>query len=203
MRWKSSQKWSCRILLWTVRGAQSGALYLHEILPWLVADLKQYNGKNDAPIFLAVRGFVFDVTEGRDFYGPGGAYEVLAGRDASLGLAVMDTDESKWPKKASMDELTGMETDTLNDWLQRFEDKYPLVGFLPEGFDGRSLEEMTAAAQAQAEAEFQAEEAALTAAGSDSEEGGDAQLRNRGDDGRTYADAAAAAVVDSDKDKAE
>ena len=123
-----------------------------------VAELSQSNGLNGAPILLAVRGFVFDVTAGKDFYGPGGAYEVLAGRDASLGLAAMETDESKWPSKGTFDELTAMEADTLNDWLQRFEDKYPLMGFLPAGFDGRSLEEMTAAAQAEAEAEMQAEE---------------------------------------------
>jgi len=178
---------------------------LHSCEP--VAELKQYNGQNDAPIFVAVRGFVFDVTAGRDFYGPGSSYEVLAGRDASLGLASMETDEAKWPKKATMDELTGMETDTLNDWLQRFEDKYPLVGFLPEGFDGRTLQEMTEAAHAQAHAELQEEEAAaLAAAGSDSGSEEDTDLRKRGTGGRTYADAAAAAVdatAEDDKDKAE
>ncbi len=148
---------------------------------------------------------MFDVTAGRDFYGPGGAYEVLAGRDASLGLAAMETDPSKWPSKSTYEELTGMESDTLNDWLQRFEDKYTLVGFLPEGFDGRSLAEMTEAAEAEAQAEAEAEAAALTAA-ADSDEGESDSLRQRGADGRSYADAAAAAVEgvgEGDKDKAE
>jgi len=32
--------------------------------------LIEFNGENDKPVFLAVRGRVFDVTPGRNFYGP-------------------------------------------------------------------------------------------------------------------------------------
>lgn len=34
--------------------------------------LIEFNGENDKPVFLAVRGRVFDVTPGRNFYGPVG-----------------------------------------------------------------------------------------------------------------------------------
>lgn len=43
-----------------------------------------YNGTDpDQPIYLAINGTVFDVTAGRHTYGPGGSYEVFAGRDAT------------------------------------------------------------------------------------------------------------------------
>lgn len=35
------------------------------------------------PIYLAVNGTIFDVSAGRDYYGPGGSYHGLAGHDAT------------------------------------------------------------------------------------------------------------------------
>lgn len=51
-------------------------------------DLSIYNGeKADEPILLAMDGYVYDVTAGRDdFYGPGQPYHNLAGKDASIPL---------------------------------------------------------------------------------------------------------------------
>jgi len=43
-----------------------------------------YNGTDpQKPVYLAVNGTIFDVTEGRRTYGPGGSYEVFGGRDAT------------------------------------------------------------------------------------------------------------------------
>ncbi|KAL6252719.1 hypothetical protein RBB50_000438 [Rhinocladiella similis] len=55
-----------------------GPLYLHP------DELVLYNGTDPKkPIYLAINGTIFDVTEGRRTYGPGGSYEVFAGRDAT------------------------------------------------------------------------------------------------------------------------
>ncbi|EXJ94917.1 hypothetical protein A1O1_00035 [Capronia coronata CBS 617.96] len=46
--------------------------------------LALYNGTDPKkPIYLAINGTIFDVSAGRHTYGPGGSYEVFAGRDAS------------------------------------------------------------------------------------------------------------------------
>jgi predicted heme/steroid binding protein len=46
--------------------------------------LALYNGTDPTkPIYLAINGTIFDVSAGRHTYGPGGSYEVFAGRDAS------------------------------------------------------------------------------------------------------------------------
>lgn len=45
--------------------------------------LQRFNGESSGPIYLAIKGDVYDVTPGRNHYGKGGAYHFFAGRDAS------------------------------------------------------------------------------------------------------------------------
>eukprot|EP00842_Homolaphlyctis_polyrhiza_P003451 jgi/Hompol1/4106/HPOL_001727-RA len=49
-----------------------------------VSELAQYDGSDPSkPIYIALEGIVYDVTEGRNYYGPGGGYEFFAGKDAT------------------------------------------------------------------------------------------------------------------------
>ncbi|KAI9050781.1 hypothetical protein LZ554_004900 [Drepanopeziza brunnea f. sp. 'monogermtubi'] len=97
--------------------------------------LLPYNGLKNMPVYLAVRGKVFDVTPGRNFYGPGGPYANFAGRDASRGLACGSFDEDMLTKdlEGPLDDLTGLgddEMEALRGWEERFEEKYLVVGRL-------------------------------------------------------------------------
>ncbi|MCJ1282538.1 hypothetical protein MMC26_001861 [Xylographa opegraphella] len=98
-------------------------------------ELKPFNGENNMPVYLAVRGRVFDVTPGRNFYGPGGPYENFAGRDASRGLASGSFDEDMLTKnlEGPLDKLEGLgpeELEALRGWEERFSEKYLVVGKL-------------------------------------------------------------------------
>ena len=98
-------------------------------------ELKPFNGEKNMPVYLAVRGRVFDVTSGRNFYGPGGPYENFAGRDASRGLASGSFDEDMLTKnlEGPLDNLEGLgpeELDALKGWEERFSEKYLVVGKL-------------------------------------------------------------------------
>ncbi|SMQ47286.1 unnamed protein product [Zymoseptoria tritici ST99CH_1A5] len=97
--------------------------------------LLPYNGLKDMPVYLAVRGKIFDVTPGRNFYGPGGPYANFAGRDASRGLACgsfdaeMLTEDLDGPLD-KLEDLGGEEMEALQGWEERFNEKYLVVGKL-------------------------------------------------------------------------
>jgi membrane-associated progesterone receptor component len=78
------------------------------------------------PILVAVKGNIYDVTEARNFYGPGGAYHVYAGREAARALGKMSLDESECT--GELDDLTEKEKTTLEQWESKFSKKYKVVG---------------------------------------------------------------------------
>lgn len=44
-------------------------------------ELAKYKGEDGGDIYLALMGKVFDVTRGRDYYGPGGGYAFFSGKE--------------------------------------------------------------------------------------------------------------------------
>ena len=91
-----------------------------------VAELRAYDGSEDGkPIYVAVKGIVYDVTSGKSFYGLGGAYSLFAGRDASRALGKMSKNEED--VSGNLDGLTEKELGVLDDWEKKFQDKYPVV----------------------------------------------------------------------------
>jgi len=99
--------------------------------------LKPFDGQNGGPILFAIRGKVYDVTAGRNFYGPDGPYGNFAGRDASRGLAKQSFDEDMLAPIDGpidpLDDLTPSDWDNLRDWEMHFKGKYIMCGdFGPE-----------------------------------------------------------------------
>ncbi|KAL2214463.1 cytochrome b5 [Sarocladium strictum] len=97
--------------------------------------LLPYTGEDGKPVFFAVRGRVFDVSRGRNFYGPGGPYSNFAGRDATRGLACGSFDEDMLTKDLdgpldTLSDLGEAEMESLKGWEERFEEKYDIVGRL-------------------------------------------------------------------------
>lgn len=86
-------------------------------------------------MYLAVRGKVYDVTSGRNFYGPGGPYENFAGRDATRGLACQSFDEEMLTKNLDgpLDDCKDLEPEQLENlqgWIERFDEKVSRVCLL-------------------------------------------------------------------------
>lgn len=97
--------------------------------------LLENNGTNGRPIYLAIRGRVFDVSRKPHFYGPGGPYENFAGRDATRGLAKGSFDREMLTEDldAPLDNLEGLgaeDMETLSGWEESFSGNYPVIGKL-------------------------------------------------------------------------
>ncbi|XP_060040111.1 neudesin [Erinaceus europaeus] len=92
-------------------------------------ELARYAGvEEDQPIYMAVKGVVFDVTSGKEFYGPGAPYNTLTGKDSTRGVAKMSLDPSDLTHDTTG--LTAEELATLEDVFSRvYKAKYPIVGY--------------------------------------------------------------------------
>ncbi|KGN63002.1 probable steroid-binding protein 3 [Cucumis sativus] len=89
--------------------------------------LSVYNGTDPTkPIYVALKGQIYNVTSGRSFYGSGGPYAMFAGKDASRALAKMTKNEEDIT--SSLEGLSEKEIGVLNDWENKFQAKYPIVG---------------------------------------------------------------------------
>ncbi|KAG6391955.1 hypothetical protein SASPL_149719 [Salvia splendens] len=90
-------------------------------------ELKKYDGSDSSkPLLMAIKGQIYDVSQSRMFYGPGGPYALFAGKDASRALAKMS-----FEAKDLNGDLTGLgsyELEALQDWEYKFMSKYVKVG---------------------------------------------------------------------------
>lgn len=91
-------------------------------------ELAKYDGTDPSkPLYVSIRGVIFDVTPGKHFYGPEGAYP-FAGHECSRALAKFSVEHADLN-----DDLSGLslaELDALNDWFGQFHGKYRVVGKL-------------------------------------------------------------------------
>lgn len=95
--------------------------------PYTLAELSAYDGQDpNKPVYVAIKGTVFDVTPKRDVYGPGGSYSIFAGKDGSKGLGLSSLKpEDAVPDWSSLEEK---ERGVLNDWHAFFSKRYNVVG---------------------------------------------------------------------------
>lgn len=65
------------------------ATYVNDLPSYTAAQLKFFDGSvAEKPILLALDGFVYDITPGKEFYQIGGTYHFLAGKDSSNELHI-------------------------------------------------------------------------------------------------------------------
>lgn len=114
------------------------------------AELAQFKGNKEETgnesIYVSLRGTIFDVSSARAMYGPEGGYKLFAGLDASRALAKMSF-KPEDVNSTELGDLTLSERDTLTDWYNKFEGKYPVVGVLAKDEEDKKakLAELAAA----------------------------------------------------------
>ncbi len=88
--------------------------------------LAAFDGRDESkPMYLAIRGVVFDVSSATAFYGPDGAYP-FAGKECARALGKYSTDVKDCT--ADVDDLSVSEMDALRGWEAQFHTKYKVVG---------------------------------------------------------------------------
>ncbi|KAF8631671.1 hypothetical protein AX17_005072 [Amanita inopinata Kibby_2008] len=96
--------------------------------------LAKFDGQDGGRILLAINGTVFDVTAGRNFYGPDGMYGNFAGRDASRGMAKQSFEtDMLTPIDQPLDKLADLkpdEVENMKGWYDHFSNKYIVCGKL-------------------------------------------------------------------------
>ena len=97
---------------------------------WTLEELSPFDGRgsDDGPILLAADGLVFNVARGRNFYGPGGEYEVMAGTDATRYLARNSVESETEAEAASP--LNLAQRGALATWVFSLKSRYDIVGKL-------------------------------------------------------------------------
>jgi len=105
------------------------ALVRAEERDYTLDELATYDGSDPGkPLLVAIRGHVYDVTRGRDFYGPGGPYGMFAGKDCTRALAKVSFDPDDFTGEVAG--LDREELEKLEEWIELFEGKYHRVGNL-------------------------------------------------------------------------
>ncbi|KAJ2938861.1 hypothetical protein O0L34_g18490 [Tuta absoluta] len=126
------------VLVYKILKSKFGKVAVEQAVPELpkirkdmtVAELRQFDGTQaDGRVLVAVNGWIFDVTRGRRFYGPGGPYAAFGGKDASRGLATFSVTSSD-KEYDDLSDLNSMEMESVKEWEAQFREKYDLVGKL-------------------------------------------------------------------------
>ncbi|GMI30964.1 hypothetical protein TeGR_g5714 [Tetraparma gracilis] len=90
------------------------------------ADLREFDGRDEEkPLLLSVGGFVFDISEGRKFYGKGMPYNIFAGRVATRALSIGSLDEEDLN-----DNIEGVNEKAVAGQIKFYGEKYKRVGLL-------------------------------------------------------------------------
>ncbi|CAO1633139.1 unnamed protein product [Parajaminaea phylloscopi] len=90
-------------------------------------ELAQYDGSDpEKPVYVAIKGLVFDVSAKREMYAPGKGYHIFAGKDGSKGLG----SSSLKPEDAVADwsSLDDKQKKVLDDWVAYYTKRYNIVG---------------------------------------------------------------------------
>ena len=71
-------------------------------------ELKKYDGKDGSPgLYISLLGQVFDVSKGKDHYGPGGGYSFFAAKDGSRAFVTGEFNEA-----GLTDDVTGLDPES-------------------------------------------------------------------------------------------
>jgi predicted heme/steroid binding protein len=117
-------------------------LSAEEFMTMTAEELEEYDGLDGGPLYIAIKGRVYDVTAKPGFYGEDGKYYLFVGKDATHSFATGCLDETEECLNSSTEGLTDAELKEVDRWVELYEthDQYTFVGFLVEDPVNKILE---------------------------------------------------------------
>lgn len=102
------------------------------------SQLQKYNGIEKPQIFVAIKGYIYDVTANLRNYGAGKSYHKLVGKDVSrlLGLNRLQLKPGSLEENSEVDSKAEWDTsdfsekqfEALEKWVLFFKKRYKIVG---------------------------------------------------------------------------
>jgi hypothetical protein len=96
-------------------------------------ELSEMNGATQStPVYICVRGLIFDVSAGRDAYGPGKSYHPLVAKEATAMYATGCLGEDDCKDKMATYVITSEDIIEVEKWVDFYanHEKYTYVGRL-------------------------------------------------------------------------
>lgn len=102
------------------------------------SQLALFNGIDKQETYVAIRGYIYDVSVNISNYGPGGAYHRLVGKDVSrlLGLNQLQLKPTNGPHATLLnrtwytEDFTDKENGIVDKWVLFFQKRYKIVGMV-------------------------------------------------------------------------
>ncbi|EFC50120.1 predicted protein [Naegleria gruberi] len=116
----------------------SGGSHAKDYFKFTQEELKHYNGKDESlPLLLAIKGRVYDVSEGKSYYGMEGGYHFFAGRDGTRSFVTGCFDEEKeecTSVQSKYSDFTQEQMQSIEDWVKFYDDheKYKFIGIVTD-----------------------------------------------------------------------
>ncbi|KAF9778664.1 progesterone binding protein [Thelephora terrestris] len=96
-------------------------------IPYTREQLREFDGSDPTkPIYVAIKGTIFDVSKKVDVYGKGKSYNLFAGKDASkaLGMSSLNSEDAV----SDYSTLSDDDRKVLEEWYSFFKKRYNVVG---------------------------------------------------------------------------
>lgn len=108
-----------------------------------IESLQRFDGRSggETKILLSVVSYVFDVSAAPHYYGPSASYASMAGKEVARCLATMSMEDEDLESHSLVD-LTEEQWEELFQWIDKYQEKYPLVGRLLDWRPGVDYEDI-------------------------------------------------------------
>lgn len=108
--------------------------------------LSLYNGVDKPQIYVAIRGYIYDVTSNDKNYGPGKSYHKLVGKDVSrlLGLnrlQLKPEESGKGENTWYTGDFSDKQNQIVDKWVLFFRKRYHIVGVVVDHQNKKMMEE--------------------------------------------------------------